>query len=184
MISLEAILNSRPSFALAALFVTWAAIALLGLIAVSLHIRLQHLESAGQRRRHVPFRHLLGKTLADLADGAAPSLHARLVLFMSAACPVCRQLLAELRAPDWDVPSAIVWTDAAEPPPDMPPGVTLVPGGPRLSAALGIRVTPFALVVGRDGRVEQASPVNSLESLRDAVERSARRLAMAVPAAP
>jgi hypothetical protein len=144
---------------------------------------VQHLESGSRLRQPaVPFAHLVGKTLADLLNGSTPRPLPRLLLFMSSACPVCRQLLAELRAPEWDVPSAIVWTDAAEPPPDVPPGTTLVPEGAKVSAALGVRVTPFALILARDGRIVHASPVNSLAPLRDTLERSARPLAMAVPA--
>jgi hypothetical protein len=183
MIPLDALLSSRPSLTLAALFVTWVAVALLGLIAVGLHIRVQQLESGSrQREPAVPFGHLLGRTLGDLLNGSTPSPLPRLLLFVSSGCPVCRQLLSELRATDWDVPAAIVWTDAAEVPPAMPRGIALVPDGPKVSAALGVRVTPFALVLGRDGRIAQASPVNSLAPLRDALERSARQLAMVVPA--
>jgi len=166
------ILDVQPSFELAVLFITWVAIVFLGLIAVSLHIRLQRLEHADLgRKQAVPFSHLLSRTVAEVLNGVVPHPPPRLILFLSPSCPACEQLLAELRAPSWKTPVAVVWTvSALDQLPDLPPQATFVPDGPGISAALGIRVTPFALVAGERGEIVGASPVNRLESLRDALE--------------
>jgi hypothetical protein len=171
---LSSILDSRASFELAALFVTWVAVAFLGLIAVSLHTRLQHLERADlERKEAAPFKHLLGKTVEEVLNGFALLPQPRLILFLSSSCQACERLLAELRAPDWSTPSAIVWTDpAAGQFRELPPHARLVPDGPRISAALGIRVTPFALVAGEGGTIERASAVNSLDTLNSAMQHS------------
>jgi hypothetical protein len=46
-----------------------------------------------------------------------------------------------------------------------PPGITVLADGPRISAELGVRVTPFALVAGDDGKVGWAGPVTDLQTL-------------------
>ena len=87
MIAFASILDSRASFGLAALFVTWVAIVFVCLIAVSLHIRLQRLERLErQRNESAPFSHLLGKTVAEVLNGFAPRPQPRLILFLSASC--------------------------------------------------------------------------------------------------
>jgi hypothetical protein len=168
----DSILDTRASFDLAAQFVTWVAVVFLGLIAVSLHIRLQRLERKDfERHQTAPFGHLLGRTLGEVLDGATPRPQPRLVLFLSSSCPACERLLAELQAPGWDLPAAVVWTTPVPgQTPRVRPHVTLVADGPRISAALGIRVTPFALVASDGGAIIRASPVNSLESLRDVLK--------------
>jgi hypothetical protein len=172
VIAFTSILDSRAGFGLAVQFVTWAAIVFLGLIAVSLHLRLQRLERIDLRRdQAAPFGHMLGRTVEEVLKGSAPRPWPRLVLFLSPSCSACERLLAELRVPDWDTPTAIVWTaPTLDQLPDLPPHVTFVTDGPRISATSGIRVTPFALVVGEGGTIVQASPINSLDSLRDAIE--------------
>jgi hypothetical protein len=174
VIAFASILDSRVSFELAAFFVTWIAIAFLGLIAVSLHIRLQRLERIDLGRdQATPFGHLLGKTADQVLNGFTPRPQPRLILFLSSSCSACEQLLAELKSPGWNLPAAIVWTSlASDRIPELPPHASLVPDGPRISAALGIRVTPFALVAGEGGAIVRASPINSLDSLRDAIKPS------------
>jgi hypothetical protein len=167
------ILQSSASFALAVLFVTWVAIVLLGLIGVSLHVRLQRLErSGGQRIQDVPFRHLLGKTVDEILNGAAPRPRPRLILFLSPSCLMCERLVAELRSRSGPSPVAVIWTSAdLAQLPELPSHVTVVTDGARISTSLGIRVTPFALVAGDDGAIIHASPVNSLDALYEGVAR-------------
>jgi hypothetical protein len=165
------LLESRASFELAAHLVTWAAVVVLGLIAVSLHARLQRLERVHQERNQVtPFAHLLGRTVEEALNGFAPRPRPRLILFLSPACPACERLLAELRQPGWAAPAAVAWTGRdAGPPPELPPHAALVPDGPAVGAHLGVRLTPFALVADENGVIVKATPVNSLDPLRDAV---------------
>jgi hypothetical protein len=47
----------------------------------------------------------------------------------------------------------------------LPANVTALREGARLSAELGVRVTPFALVANADGQIIQAGPLNHLKSL-------------------
>lgn len=164
MTTLEALLSSRASFVLAALVVTWAAILCLAVIAGHLHARLQRLEraaAASTTRAAAPYGELIGMRLDELGDllgdalrhaGTAAGPVPRLVLFVSSTCRVCANLLDELKTPAWTrLPSAIVLTDRDN--------------GPALSAKLGIRVTPFALLAAADGTVVHAAPVNTLRSL-------------------
>ena len=154
------LLSAQASFELAALLVTWVAVAALVIVAGNLHARLRRLEQAGVSARPAPYGHLLGRRIADLLAGepVAP----RVLLFLSPDCPSCARLLDELAAPSRSGPAAIAWT-GDEPPPRPPAPV--VAHGARLAAELGIRVTPFALVAGEDGRVVSAGPVSSLRAL-------------------
>lgn len=156
-------LDLRSSFELAAFFVTWAAVAALAVTALQLHLRLKRFE-AGQAARPVkdgppaPYSHLLG---ADVG-GRLPA-GVRLLLFVSAACPACARVLDELSARP--LPAALAFTDASTPAGDLPPGTRLVEAGPALAGELGVRVTPFALVLDERGRAVEARPVTRLSSL-------------------
>jgi hypothetical protein len=171
MMSLGSVFAMRASFELATFFVTWVAVVLLALIAVHLHLRLQRLERANAPgNRPVPYAHLSGRRLADLLGSATDGWQPRLVVFVSSACQSCEKILEELVAPAWEAPMALAWTNSTpSPPPRLPSNVRVLEGGERVSSALGIHATPFVLIVGEDGLVEQAMPVNSLESLRSAV---------------
>lgn len=176
MRTLETLLTSRASFELAALSVTWVAVLVLAIIAGHLHARLQRLERAGTTtRRAAPYGELLGQRMSHLLGARAAEPSPRLVLFLSAACRACASLLEELRGPTWGpLQSAIVWTDppAASQAAGIPPRVHVVDDGPGLSARLGIRITPFALLAASDGTVVHAGPLNTLRSL-DALLRPA-----------
>ena len=163
------ILEARPGVGLALLVLTWAAIALLTLIVVSLHIRLQRLERIeGRRDRAAPYGHLIGRSLGEALGGRLPPPPPRLVLFLSPSCPSCERLVGELDSPDWRVPTALIWTGTeAGRLPEVPLHVTFLEGGKPLGEDLGIRVTPFALVADEAGTIVRAAPINSLEPLRD-----------------
>lgn len=163
-------LGTRASFELAVFFVTWVAIVLLALIVVHLHLRLQLLERRNApANRPDPYAHLAGRRLADLLGGAGDSWQPQFVLFVSAPCTSCASVLDELLEPGWPAAITLLWTT---PPPSTPPrlpsNVRALDDGPRISAALGIHATPFVLIVGDGGVVEQGMPINSLESLRRA----------------
>jgi hypothetical protein len=158
-------LDARPGLVLTALVVTWVAVALLVLMVAHLHTRLGRLERAGAARPaarpdDAPFAALLGRPMTDLTGGPAP----RVLLVLSSSCRSCRRLLADLGEPDWTVPTALAWADGS---PGTPVGrhVEVLPDGPRISSALGVRVTPFGLVAGDDGRIVWAGPVTGLPAL-------------------
>ncbi|MGH2941846.1 MAG: hypothetical protein ACRDLN_03585 [Solirubrobacteraceae bacterium] len=157
-------LESQASFELAALFVTWVAVAALVVVVGGLHARLRRLEHVGRDARPAPYGHLLGRDLREVLGLEPGATAPRVLFFLSSNCSSCARLLEELASPSWTVPSAIVWTDGT-PPAQPPPGSSILASSPQLGAELGIRVKPFALVAGVDGRVVKAGPVANLHSL-------------------
>jgi hypothetical protein len=158
--------NSEASFALAALFVTWVAVVLLVVVVGNLHARLRRLEHAGRDARPAPYSHLLGRNLQDILGQVPGTTPPRALFFLSSNCPSCSRLLEELASQSWTIPSAIIWTEGSPPTPP-PPDIPILGHDSTLSAELGIRVKPFALIAGVDGRVVKAGPVSSLSSLGD-----------------
>lgn len=155
-------LEARPSMELAVMFVTWAAIFLLSLTVASLHYRLVRLEHANRvARLGAPYGHLVGKQVWLPANALAPPV----VLLVSAGCPSCETILQEIRTapPAWKL--AVAWKDGQPPGVALPERVAIIPDGARLTAELGIGVTPFALRLDSDGVVRDAMPVGSLRSL-------------------
>lgn len=174
------LLDSRSSFVVAALFVSWVAVALLALVVGNLYRRLQRLESSLSVSAGTPYSHLLGIGLRESVGEAIPS--PCVLVFLSANCEACRRVLAELPSLSLSTPLAIAWTDnPPSPPPTLPPGTIVLDDGPKASAALGIRATPFALVAGENGRVVKASPVNSLSSISNLANATTDAPARAVP---
>lgn len=175
----ESFLATRPSFELAAWFVTWAAVALLAVIAASLHARLRRLERGdGAREASRPFGQLIGR---PFATGLTPA--SRAVLFLSAGCAACARLLDEAGRVHLEEPVALVWTDGV-PPSTLPPRFVLLDdldGGARRAAALGIRVTPFALRLQEDGTILRAAPVGNLGALSELAGLRVRPVAEPYP---
>jgi hypothetical protein len=161
--------ESRAGAALAALVLTWVAVALLVLLVANLHSRLRRLESARSDgappaaggAAATPYGGLVGRSLAELlGDRVDP--RTRVLLVLSAGCASCRRLLAELAEPSYTIPTAVAWT---VPPPETVVDAPVVPDGAQVAAALGVRVTPFGLVAGDDGRIIWAGPVTGLSTL-------------------
>lgn len=159
------LLDMRSNFAIAALFVTWVAVALLMLIVGNLYARLQRLERAlPVPKEATPYGHLIGRGLSDLLGATVPS--PCVFVLLSANCNSCMRVLSELPSLLLSAPLAITWIDEApSPPPALPPGTIVLDEGPKISLDLGIQVTPFVLVTDDTGEVVQAAPLNSLSSL-------------------
>lgn len=165
--------ESQAGAAFAALVVTWVAVVLLVLVVAHLHARLRRLEQADRAPhaggpdaaglRAPPYAGLIGRSLTDLV-GASPV--PRVLLVLSADCSSCRRLLADLAEPSWSIPTVLAWSDGT-PGGDLP--LPALPDGPRVAAALGIRVTPFGVVSDDDGHVVWAGPVTGLNTLADRV---------------
>ena len=170
--TLSSLLDSQASFTLAVVFVTWVAVVLLGLVAANLHTRLRLLENAGPvRDGSAPYSHLHGRSVWPLLGDAATERHPRLILFLSTSCRSCRRIVRELESDSWPIATGVVWTDQIPAPaPAFPPHVRILEEGWRLSDELGIRVTPFMLIVGADGRTIEASPVVRLDRLERLVQ--------------
>lgn len=164
-------LDVRSTFMLAALFVTWVAVVLLLLVVGNLRVRLQRLEqSSFAPKETLPFGQLLGKRLNEVL-GELPTTP-RVLIFLSANCASCKRVLGELKSQSWTASLALAWINQQpQPVPDLPPGTIVLDEGPQLSAALGVRVTPFAIVTNEDGQIIKASPINSVRSLGNLVGR-------------
>ena len=172
--------ESQAGAAFAALVVTWVAVVLLVLVVAHLHARLRRLEQADRAPhtggpdaaglREPPYSGLVGRSLADLV-GESPV--PRVLLVLSTSCTSCRRLLADLADPSWSVPTVLAWADGT-PGGDLP--VPALLDGPRVAAALGVRVTPFGLVSDDDGRVVWAGPVTDLNTLADRVRPARARI--------
>jgi hypothetical protein len=166
-VNVPSIFNSRVSFEVAVMFVTWAAVAFLSIIIMHLHLRLQRLEraSAPAAGAH-PYGHFAGGRLDELLVGTALAVRPRIVVALSGGCASCERVLSEIASPLWTSPTLIMWTDQTPPViPVLPASVMVAPDGPALAAKLGIRITPFALWADSHGVIVKASPVNSLNSL-------------------
>ena len=166
---IASLLDSRASFELAAFFVTWVAVVLLVLVVGNLHARLQRLEQAAAVRQGTkPYSHLLGRQIQDLLGDVTLARQPHVLVFLSSDCKACMRVMNELKSPSWTTPSVIIWTDRPpSPPPGLPPNAFILDDGQRISAALGIRVTPFVLVANEDGRIVKAAPTTTLSSLAD-----------------
>ncbi|MGH3992568.1 MAG: hypothetical protein ACRDSN_08895, partial [Pseudonocardiaceae bacterium] len=113
--------------------------------------------------RAPPYAGLVGRSLTDLVgESRVP----RVLLVLSTGCPGCRRLLTDLADPSWSIPTVLAWADGT-PGGDLP--VPALPDGPRVAAALGVRVTPFGLVSDDGGHIVWAGPVTSLNTLADRV---------------
>jgi hypothetical protein len=161
------VFSSRSSFELAAFFVTWAVVTLLVVLVANLHARVRRLEqAAGQPTTNAPYGHLVGARVEDLV-GAVGAQRPRVLLFLSSSCGTCTRLVEEVTSPAWTVPSALLWTDRTPPAEIRSTRATILDDGPRISARLGIRVTPFALVADEVGRIVRAGPISTLQALAD-----------------
>ena len=165
-------LTSEASFTLAALIVTWAGIVLLGFLATSLHIRLQRLERAGAAApRPTPYGGMVGQSVATLLQTSLDP-EVRALLLLSRSCSSCEKLLDEIAKGGWAAPTAVGWTDGQPERPTLMPPLSSVEGGPAVSRALGVRATPFLVVLGPAGEIVAGGPVNSVRSMKELVARS------------
>lgn len=186
MSALQSLLGSQSSFVLAALAVSWIGVVLLALIAANLHFRLAHLEHerATSAEERAPFAHLLGRELAEvLGAPVAPETH--LALVVSSGCASCERILTALRESPSAVPFALLWRDGTpSPPPPLPAGATTIDDGPGVAAALGVRVSPFALLADARGRIVRAAPVGRVEALAELLAEAGRDEAPSASPAP
>ncbi|GAA4378408.1 hypothetical protein AB0C69_23395 [Actinomadura sp. NPDC048032] len=152
------------SFQNSALLLSWAAILLLALVVAGL-VRQVHALGRGAARP---------AGLGPAPGAPAPAfdrLGPGLLLFLDRECGVCADVLAAVPA---GRPLHAIF---AGPPPGepAPPGVTVLAGEQDgLFADYRVPATPFAVLVGADGRVRAAEPVGSPEALRALTLEAAR----------
>ncbi|MEU8121360.1 hypothetical protein AB0C21_21850 [Spirillospora sp. NPDC049024] len=152
------------SFQNSALLLSWVAILLLALVVAGL-VRQVHALSPGASRP---------AALGPAAGAPAPAfdrLGPGLLLFLDRDCGVCADVLAAVPS---DRPLHAIFAGAA-PEDASRPGVTVLAGEQDgLFADYRVPATPFAVLVGADGRVRAAEPVGSSEALRALTLEAAR----------
>ncbi|GGT66781.1 hypothetical protein [Actinomadura citrea] len=152
------------SFQNSALLLSWAAILLLALVVAGL-VRQVHALGRGASRP---------AGLGPAAGAPAPAfdrLGPGLLLFLDRECGVCADVLAAV-----PIGRPLHAIFAGPPPDEAPrPGVTVLAGEQDgLFADYRVPATPFAVLVGADGRVRAAEPVGSPEALRALTLEAAR----------
>ncbi|TDD77753.1 hypothetical protein [Actinomadura rubrisoli] len=164
------------SFQNSALLLSWVAILLLALVVAGL-VRQVHALGTG-----APGPAALGPatgTPAPAFDRLGPGL----LLFLDRDCGVCADVLSA--AGDLGRPLHAIFSGPA---PDAAPGPApgpasgSAPDGPTvlagerdgLFAEYRVPATPFAVIVGADGRVRASEPVGSAEALRELALEAAR----------
>ncbi|TDC62338.1 hypothetical protein E1200_26120 [Actinomadura sp. GC306] len=152
------------SFQNSALLLSWVAILLLALVVAGL-VRQVHALSRGAPPPHRTGLGPAPGTAAPAFDRLGPGL----VLFLDRDCGVCTEVLSAAAAPDGPVPDGPLHAVFAGPPAGgVPPGARVLTGEQDgLFAEYGVPATPFAVLVGEDGRVRAAEPVGSAEALRE-----------------
>lgn len=151
------------SFMTSALIVTWIALLLLAFVVSGL-VRQVHALSAGTTHRP--------RAVGPRAGGPAPGLEPlatelpAMLLFLSPGCRTCGDVLDEAAASATGMSLHALYPG---PVPDrpVPPRVTVHGGQDRLFATYDAVATPFAVVVGADGRVARSGPVGSRAALGD-----------------
>jgi hypothetical protein len=169
MDGITSFLDTRASFEASALVATWIGLALLTVMLASLLIRLRRVElagAAGAPERNAPYAQLRGRRVSDLLPPTALAERPRLLLFLSANCRACSQILAELTQLQPAPRTGLVWIDGtplALPP--LPGPVFILPQGAELARQLGVHVTPFVVEVDEGGVIVDGKPVNQISSL-------------------
>jgi hypothetical protein len=166
----ENVLDFRPTLVMSALFATWLAVALLTVLVLYLQVRVARLEAGHSAvAADPPFKSLVGRLVPELLAGEQ---RPRAVVFLSTTCRTCADVLDELKRHRWRQPVALAWTDTSAPPVVSRYDLPVLEAGPAIATSLGVRVTPFAVVLGDDGRIRQARPVatvgevNEIDALR------------------
>ncbi|NVI89813.1 hypothetical protein [Actinomadura sp. BRA 177] len=143
------------SFQNSALLLSWVAILLLALVVAGL---VRQVHALGQGAPRTAGLGPAPGTPAPAFDRLGPGL----LLFLDRDCGVCTDVLAAAEGP--------LHAIFAGPPPDgaSRPGVTVLTGEQDgLFADYRVPATPFAVLVGADGRVRAAQPVGSPEALHE-----------------
>ncbi|NKZ04409.1 hypothetical protein [Actinomadura latina] len=146
------------SFQNSALLLSWVAILLLALVVAGL---VRQVHALGQGAPRTAGLGLAPGTPAPAFDRLGPGL----LLFLDRDCGVCTDVLAAAGALDRPLHAIF-----AGPPPEdgSPAGVTVLTGEQDgLFADYRVPATPFAVLVGTDGRVRAAQPVGSPEALHE-----------------
>ena len=162
---MDGVLDFRPTLVMSALFATWLAVAILTVLVLYLQVRVARLEAGRSAvAEDPPFKSLVGRPVPELL---AIEHRPRAVVFLSTTCRTCADVLDDLKRHRWRQPVAIAWTDTSAPAFVSRYDLPVLETGPGIAAALGVRVTPFAIVLGDDGRIRQARPVGAVGEVKE-----------------
>ncbi|MBB4911674.1 TlpA family protein disulfide reductase [Actinophytocola algeriensis] len=151
------------SFQTSALIVTWVALLLLAFVVAGL-VRQVHALSSGAGAR--PVRG--GLRAGDEANLAGLGVTGPAVLlFLTATCHTCVEALAETVAVAGNRAVLALYEGQV---PATPPGVTAFGDKGHLFAEYGALATPYAVVVGADGRITATAPVGSRAAVRELID--------------
>jgi len=160
------------SFETTALLVTWAALVLLALVVAGL-VRQVHQLTQGPRTRDLGLP--AGSPAPALDDVGAESGQATLLLFLSEDCPVCHDVFEEALGLAGGPATRAIFAEqaiGADPPANM----RVLSGRQDLFTEYKVPATPYAVVVGADGRVRTAEPVGSVRGLYALVTEAGGRV--------
>jgi hypothetical protein len=161
----ESVLDFRPTLVVSALFATWLAVALLSVLVLYLQVRVARLEAGRSAvAEDPPFKSLVGRLVPELL---ASEHRPRAVVFLSTTCRTCADVLDDLKRHRWRQPVAVAWTETPAPAFVSRYDLPVLEAGPVIATALGVRVTPFAIVLGDDGRIRQARPVGAVGEVNE-----------------
>jgi hypothetical protein len=150
------------SFQTSALIVTWVVLLLLAFVVAGLVRQVHALSSGGAR----PVRG--GLRVGDRANLTGIGVDAPAVLlFLTATCRTCVDALEETVAVAGNRPVVALYEGQV---PATPAGVTALGERGQLFAEYGALATPFAVVVGADGRITAAAPVGSRAAVRELID--------------
>lgn len=155
------------SFQTSALIVTWAALLLLALVVSGL-VRQVHQLSSGGARRTDRLGPRPGSPAAGLAGLGvqAPAV----LLFLSEDCHTCAGVLEEAGRIGF-AGQVVGLYGGAVPAVAGASGVAVHGEQAELFERYDAVVTPFAVVVGHDGRIERSEPIGSPAALRALLNR-------------
>jgi len=156
------------SFQTSALIVTWVALLLLALVVSGLVRQVHALSSGGARG--ADRRGLRPGSPAPNADvlGLRPPA---VLLFLSEDCHMCDSVLDEAGRLDGNGPQAHALYAGRVPPSSDAQPIDVHGWQAELFERYDAIVTPFAVVVGRDGRVVRSEPLGSPKALRGLLSR-------------
>jgi hypothetical protein len=160
------------SFETTALLVTWVALVLLALVVAGLVRQVHHL-TQGPRTRELGLP--AGSPAPALAAVGARPERPTLLLFLSEDCPICHDVFAEtLTQADGPATTAIFKGRAIDGRP--PANLRVLPDQEDLFTAYKVPATPYAVIVGADGRVRTAEPVGSIRGLHHLINDAGGRV--------
>lgn len=137
----------------------WLAVVVLG---VAVAVLLRHIGVLHARLEPLGVHHAnRGPVRGDLAPPAGTDYAAAertLVAFTAPDCPVCHELVPSLRVLARDYPEVALHV------------VDLAPGTERIFQAFRVDLTPYLVMVGRDGAVIGGGVANTLEQAEVLVE--------------